>query len=398
MNPPAQRLAPLHEVALDTPLNQPSKPRRGRGWIIAILGIVVVLVALVGIKASQIRAMIKAGKSFSLPPESVTSAKVDSQQWEASRAAVATLVAVRSVTVSSELPGSVRQLGFESGAFVHKGDLLVKLDTSVEEAQLAAAQADASLAKTSVRRARTLREQNSNSAADLDAAESRGQQTTASAGILQATIAKKTIRAPFDGRLGIRLVELGQVVSSGAPMVSLQSVSPIHAEFYLPQQAISELRAGLHARLHTDVYPKDSWTGLVTTVNPEVDVSTRNVRVRATFPNLDGRLRPGMFANVEVLSNDQRQALVIPATAVIYAPYGDSVFALEQQDKKLVARQKFVRLGERRGDLVAVVSGLNAGETIVSSGAFKLHNGSEVVVHNELAPAAEVAPKPTDDK
>lgn len=397
MTTPALRNAPLQEAALDTPA-APVKTRRGRAWLLAILGIVAVIVILVGIKASQISTMSNAGKSFKLPPESVTSAKVEEQQWEASRAAVATLVAVRSVTVSSELPGSVRQLGFESGAFVRRGELLVKLDTTVEEAQLAAAQADASLAKTSVRRARVLREQNSNAAADLDAAESRGQQTSANAGILQATIAKKTIRAPFDGRLGIRMVELGQVVSAGAAMVTLQSVSPIHAEFYLPQQALADLRLGLHARLHTDVFPKDSWTGLLTTVNSEVDVSTRNVRVRATFPNTDGRLRPGMFANVEVLSNDERRTLVIPATAVIYAPYGDSVFSIEEKGKAMVARQKFVRLGERRGDLVAVVTGLNAGETIVSSGAFKLHNGSEVVVHNELAPAAEAAPKPTDDK
>ena len=395
MNTPGT--ASREENALEMPA-APGQTRRGRVWLAAIVGIVLVVAALVGIKASQIVGMIKAGKSFSMPPESATSAKVEQVQWEASRAAIGTLVAVHAVTISSELPGSVRFLGFDSGAFVHRGDLLVKLDITVEEAQLAAAQADASLAKTGVRRARVLREQNSNAAADLDAAESRGQQTAANAGVLQATIAKKTIRAPFDGRLGIRLVELGQVLAVGTAIVTLQSVSPIHAEFYLPQQALADLHVGLHARLHTDVYPKDSWAGTITTVNPEIDVSTRNVRVRATFPNTDGRLRPGMFANVEVLSDDVRPALVIPATAVIYAPYGDSVFSLEQKGKALVARQKFVRLGERRGDLVAVVSGLNAGETIVSSGAFKLHNGSEVVLHNELAPAAEVAPKPTDDK
>lgn len=399
MNKPALRTASAEEAELEMPAAPAKKKtRRGLVWLVSIVLIVLVLAALAGTKASQIGAMMHAGKSFKLPPESVTSAKAEKVQWEASRAAIGTLVAVHSVTISSELAGSVRSLGFESGATVHRGDLLVKLDTSVEEAQLAAAQADASLAKTNVRRARLLREKNSNAPADLDAAESRGQQTSASAAVLQATIAKKTIRAPFDGRLGIRMVELGQVLAPGTPIVTLQSVSPIHAEFFLPQQALSDLRVGLRARLHTDVYPNDSWTGTLTTVNPEVDVSTRNIRIRATFPNLDGRLRPGMFGNVEVLSNDERAAVVIPATAVIYAPYGDSVYALEQKDKALVAHQKFVRLGERRGDLVAVATGLNAGETIVSSGAFKLHNGSEVVVHNELAPAAEVAPKPTDDK
>ena len=371
---------------------------RRRIWVVAIVGLVVTLALLAGIKASQIATMIKAGKSFAPPPESVTSAKVEAVRWQVSRAAVGTLVAVRAVTVASELPGLVRELGFDSGALVRRGDVLVKLDTSIEEAQLAAAEADASFAKTSVKRARVLRGENSNTPAELEAAEARASQSAANAAVLRATIAKRTIRAPFDGRVAIRQIELGQVVAAGTPIASLQSVSPIHAEFYLPQQALADLHTAMRARLHTDVYPQQNWDGFVTTVNPEVDVATRNVRVRATFPNTDGHLRPGMFANIDVLSPDERPALIVPATAVIYAPYGDSVFALEQKDKALIARQKFVRLGERRGDLVAVVSGLAAGETIVSSGAFKLHNGSTVVVRNDLAPTAEIAPKPTDDK
>lgn len=371
---------------------------RRKTWFIAIGGLVVILAILAGIKVSQIRTMIKAGKSFAPPPESVTSAKVEAVRWQASRAAVGTLVAVRAVTVASELPGLVRAIGFDSGAVVRRGEVLVKLDTSIEEAQLAAAEADASLAKTSVKRARVLREGNSNTPAELEAAEARASQSAANAAVLRATIAKKTVRAPFDGRVAIRQVELGQVLAAGTAIASLQSVSPIHAEFYLPQQALADLHTGMQARLHTDVYPQQTWDGFITTVNPEVDVATRNVRVRATFPNADGRLRPGMFANLEVLSSDERPELIIPATAVIYAPYGDSVFALEQKEKALIARQKFVRLGERRGDLVAVVSGVTAGETIVSSGAFKLHNGSAVVVHNDLAPTVEIAPRPTDDK
>jgi membrane fusion protein (multidrug efflux system) len=369
---------------------------RGRPWLFAALGVAAVFVLLAGTKATQIGAMIKAGKSFAVPPEAVTSAKVEAKDWQASRAAVGTLVALRGVTVASEVPGTVRELGFDSGAFVRKGDILVKLDASTEEAQLAAAQADAALARVSLQRARSLREQSINTPADLDAADARGKQTAAAVAMLQATIAKKAIRAPFDGRIGIRQVELGQVLASGTLIASLQSIHPIHAEFWLPQQALADLRPGLRARLRTDVFPEQSWDGAITTVNSEVDVATRNVRVRATFPNLDGRLRPGMFANVEVLSNDTRRTLVIPATAVIYAPYGDSVFALEQKNGAMIAHQKFVRLGERRGDLVAVVSGIEAGETIVSSGAFKLRNGTAVVVRNDLAPSAELAPMPTD--
>src|SRR5216683_2407253 len=318
----------------------PRSSNRRRIWIVAVAALVGVVLILVGIKAAQIRSMINAGKSFAPPPESVTSAKVQATEWEASRAAVGTLVALRAVTVASEVPGLVRRIGFDSGAFVRRGEVLVELDASTEEAQLAAARADAELARATLERSRTL-------------------------------------------------------------VASLQSIHPIHADFWLPQQALIDLAPGMRVRLRTDVFPQQGWDGAVTTINPEVDVSTRNVRVRATFPNPDGRLRPGMFANVDVISPEKRPVVVIPATAVIYAPYGDSVFALEEKkdaggDPTLVARQKFVRLGERRGDLVAVVSGLAAGETVVSSGAFKLRNGTAVVVRNDLAPSAELAPKPVD--
>ncbi len=372
--------------------------RTRRGWIFALGGAVLAIAVLGGVKASQVGAMIKSAKAFTPPPEAVSSAKVEAVRWRESRAAVATLIALRAVTVASELPGQVREIDFESGAFVRRGQPLVKLDVSTEEAQLAAAEADAELAKTTLSRTRALREQNSSTPADLDAAQARARQTAANVAMLKTTIAKKTIRAPFDGRIAIRQIELGQVVAAGAPIASLQSVHPLYADFWLPQQVIAELRAGMEAHLTTDVYPGRTWRGEVTVVNPEVDPGTRNVRVRATFANPDGALRPGMFGNVEVLSPDERPALVIPATAVVYAPYGDSVFTIEEKDKQLVAKQKFVRLGERRGDLVAVVSGLQAGETVVSSGAFKLHTGSTLALRNDLAPTAELSPHPSEAK
>jgi membrane fusion protein (multidrug efflux system) len=380
---------------------QRARPVSRKTWVLAIATLAGVVVILAGIKAAQIGAMIHAGKSFVPPPEAVAAAKVEATEWVASRPAIGTLVAVRGVTLGSELSGLVREIGFDSGAVVSRGDVLVKLDTSTEEAQLAAARADAELAKISLRRQRVLRDANSNSAADLDAADAHAKQAAANVASLEATIAKKTIRAPFDGRVAIRQVELGQVLSPGTAVASLQSVHPIHADFWLPQQTLSELKPGMRALLHTDVFPQVSWEGVITTINSEVDVATRNVRVRATFPNADGRLRPGMFANVEVLSPDKRPMVVIPATSVIYAPYGDSVFVLEEKRDPAghvatAARQKFVRLGERRGDLVAVASGVAAGETVVTSGAFKLRNGTAVVVNNDLAPSAELAPKPTD--
>ncbi len=369
-------------------------------WVGVVGGLVVLVLLLGGVKAGQIVTMVRAGEHFAPPPESVSSARVERGEWEAARSAIGTLVAARGVTLATELPGTVREISFESGSFVRKGTVLVRLDTSTEQAQLAAAQADAELARVSVERARTLRRNESNSPADLDAAEARAKQANAAVATLRANIAKKTIRAPFDGRISIRQVELGQVVAPGTPIASLQSVSPIYAEFWVPQQELAELRTGQRARVRTDAYPDASWNGEITTVNTEVDVATRNVRVRATFANPDGRLRPGMFANVEILSSEKRPVLMIPATAVMFAPYGDSVFAIEEKkDEKtgrtaLVVRQKFVRLGDRRGDFVAVASGLEAGERVVANGAFKLRNGMTVAVNDAVGPKPQLDPKP----
>jgi membrane fusion protein (multidrug efflux system) len=370
--------------------------------LVVIVGLLAVVGILVGVKAGQIVTMVRAGESFVPPPEAVTSAKVEASQWQGTRAAIGSLVAMRGVTLGAELPGLVREITFESGTAVRRGAALVKLDTSAEEAQLASAVADASLARVNLERTRTLRRSEANAQADLDAAEAKSKQADATVANLQATIAKKTVRAPFDGRIAIRQIELGQIVSPGTPIASLQSVSPIYADFWLPQQALADLKSGQRARLRADPFPDDTWDGEITTINPEVDQATRNVRVRATFPNADGRLRPGMFANVEVLSAERRPVLVIPATAVIFAPYGDSVFTIEEQKDRAgktvtVARQKFVRLGERRGDLLAVVSGLKDGETVVTSGAFKLRNGAAVAVNDALAPKAQLSPKPTEE-
>jgi membrane fusion protein, multidrug efflux system len=372
-------------------------------WLGVVVGLIVVVVVLVGVKAGQIVTMVRAGESFAPPPEAVSSAEVARVEWAATRSAIASLVANRGVTLGAELAGTVKEISFDAGSSVEKGAVLVRLDTSTEEAQLAAALADASLAKLSLERARALRRGESTSQAELDAAEARAKQANAAVATVRAAVGKKTIRAPFDGRISIRQVELGQVVSPGTPIASLQSVTPMHADFWVPQQALAEIRVGQRARLRTDAFPDDRWEGEVTIVNPEVNAATRNVRIRLTVPNEDGRLRPGMFANVEVLSGETTPALVIPATAVVFAPYGDSVFAIEERKDEetgkttLVARQKFVRLGERRGDFVAVADGLAVGESIVSAGAFKLRNGMAVTVTDAAGPSAELAPKPRDE-
>lgn len=385
---------------------------KGKVWIAAIVGLIVVIVSLVGVKVGQIRAMMAAGQAFVPPPEAVTTAKVTSATWQSRRAAIGSLVAVHNVTLGAEVPGMIRDVAFDSGRMVKRGAVMVKLDTTNEEAQLAAALADAELAKNALERARALRKGGANSPADLEVAEARAKQTEAIAANIRATIAKKTIRAPFDGRVAMRQVERGQVVSPGTPVATLQSVDPIYAEVPLPQQALADLKAGQQVTMRVDSFPGRTWQGQISAVNAEVDPATRNIRVRATFPNKDGVLRAGLFVKVEVSASDERQVLVIPNTSVVYAPYGDSVFiADEKVDEKrdpkvepgkagepptLVAQPRFVRLGERRGDLVAVLSGLKEGETVVSNGAFKLRKGMALLVKNDLAPPVELDPKPTD--
>jgi membrane fusion protein (multidrug efflux system) len=377
------------------------RKRNLKPWIVTILCVVGAVILLVGIKGAQIGAMIHAGKTFVPPPESVSSATAKTVEWEASRAAIGSLVAMRGVTLAAELAGTVREITFDSGTSVQKGAVLVRLDTSIEEAQLEAAQAEAALAKISLERAQSLRRGGSSSPADLDAADAKAKQADANVAMLRATIAKKTVRAPFDGRIGIRQIELGQVLSPGTPIASLQSVDPIYAEFSLPQEVISHLTLGQSALLQTDAFPGGKWDGKITTINSEVDVATRSVRVRATFPNRDGRLRPGMFANVDVVAPQKQSVLIVPATAIVYAPYGDSVYVLAPEKdaagkEKTVAHQRFVRLGERQGDFVEVTAGLKAGETVVGSGAFKLRNGAAVAVNDALAPKPEFAPSPSD--
>jgi membrane fusion protein (multidrug efflux system) len=369
--------------------------------VLALVGFVVVVGGLGAVKAGQIGAMISAGETFVPPPEAVTTALVSDDTWAASLDAVATLVSVRAVTLGAEVPGLVREVHFESGQLVGKGATLVRLDTALEEAQLAAAEADAQLARANLERITALRKAGTNSPADLDAAEARAKSAAANVQSIRATIEKKTIRAPFAGRLGVRQVELGQVLGVGAPLAPLQAIDNLYVELFLPQQSLSRLALGQKVLVSTDAFPDDRWEAKLVLIDDAVDAATRNVRLRALVANPGGKLRPGMFANASVVLPEAEKVLVIPATGVMFAPYGDSVFVVEEKPgaegkKDLVVRQQFVRLGERRGDMVAVKTGLQPGQTVVSSGAFKLKNGMSVVVNNQLAPPATLTPKPSD--
>lgn len=365
--------------------------------LFAVLGLLVVVAILAGIKALQIGTMIDKGKKFVPPAETVTSAVVTSDTWGADLTAVGTLSAVQGVTVAAELPGKVVKIAFESGVAVKKGDLLVSQDISSEEAQLPGLLAQAKLAKTELDRAANMLKEHIISQADYDRALATHDQALAQVSIIRATIAKKTIRAPFSGRIGIRQVNLGQILREGDAIVTLQSLNPIHVDFSLPQQRIAQLRVGQALQTTCDALPGETVPGRINAITPLVDADTRNIRIQATVANPAEKLRPGMFVNVAVGMTERTTVQTIPATAVLYAPYGDSVFVIEKSKdgkKGTVLRQQFVRLGEKRGDLVAVTSGLKQGESIVSTGVFKLRNGQAVVIDNKLTPPFSQSPTP----
>jgi membrane fusion protein (multidrug efflux system) len=371
-------------------------------FLIAGFCLLVIVGALGGTKYLQIVALIASGENVSLPSESVSTSTAEIAVWQPRLKAVGSVEAVQGVLASSEMAGTVVEIAFRSGKEVEPGDLLVRLDTSIEEAQQAAAEADLELAELSLKRAQELRQTKSNSQAALDSALAMQKSAVAQVRNVEAMIAKKTVRAPFAGRLGIRRVDLGQFVGSGEPIVSIQSFEPIYVDFWMPQQNLARLLVGQAVEVIADTAPDTVQVGELTTISPEVDANTRNVRCRATFSNADGFLRPGMFVNATVILPAEDEVLSIPATAVIFAPYGNSVYVVaEEKDEDsgesyLAASQKFVRLGERRGDFIAVISGLEPGDSVVSSGAFKLRNGARVAVFDDLAPEAKLDPTPAD--
>jgi membrane fusion protein (multidrug efflux system) len=369
---------------------------------ITISSLIGLIALLAGIKVLQFQTMFAAGAAMTPPPEPVTTAVATEETWAPTIDAIGSLTAVQGVTVAAELDGKVVHIAFESGSVVKAGDLLLQQDTSTEDAQLRSAEASVALARINLERARELKAQSTIAQSELDSADAQFKQAMAQADNIRATIGKKTIRAPFDGRLGIRLVNLGQSLKSGDAIVSLQSLDPIYVNFLLPQQRLSQLARDLVVRVTSDAVPGQVMEGRITAINPDVDSATRNVRVQATLANPGDHLHPGMFADVSVVLPSSDEVLAIPATAVLYAPYGNSVFVVEQkkdtQTGKPVEflRQQLVRLGTRRGDFVAVTSGLKAGETVVTTGVFKLRNGIAVTVDNRLAPDAQLTPHPGD--
>lgn len=367
---------------------------------IAIIVVIVVFGGLAGTKFLQIQTLIAAGKAFVQPPESVSSAQAREEVWQETLEAIGSITAVQGVNITPEVAGTVSEIAFESGAIVKKGDLLVRLDTSTEEAQLRAIEAQANLARINAERIRQLRADNTVSQSELDTAEATLKQAQANADAIKAAIEKKTIRAPFDGKLGIRQVNLGEYLDTGKHIVSLQALTPVYADFWLPQQDLARLKTGMRVLVTTDTYTNQPFEGVLTAINPDLNISTRSIRLQATLENTNQLLRPGMFARVEVLLPVEQKVLVIPATAILSAPYGDSVYVIEKSTNVatdgFVVRQQFVKTGRGRGDFISVQNGLRPGEKVAASGVFKLRNRMSVVENNAVAPKASETPRPPD--
>src|SRR5260370_8950865 len=375
------------------------KPVRKKMWIgtAAVAGRAIFRILIKGL---QIFTMISAKGPG--PVESAASGGVKEEDWAPRWWGVGSVSAVQGAVVSTELGGMVSEIGFQNGTLAKKGDLLVKLDASQEEALLRSAEAEQELARTDLDRTRDLAAKKVVSNSDLDAAESKLRRLTAVVDQMRSNIRKKAIVAPFDGQLGIRQVNIGQMINSGQPVVALQSLDPVFADFALPQQYFSKLSQGLEIRVTTDAMPGRVFTGKLTAGNSMVDIATRNVLVQATLANPDHVLRPGMFAKVEVVLPEKARALVIPGSAISYAPFGDSVFVIEKQkDPKTgkesqTIRQQFVRVGEARGDLVSITTGLKPGEMVVGTCVFKLRNGIVVTINNDLPPRPQLNPTHVD--
>jgi membrane fusion protein (multidrug efflux system) len=370
------------------------------GW--AVLVVLLVIAPLGTVKYLQIRAAIAGHMAFAMPPESVTTVVVARQNWPGVLSAVGTLKPVNGLVLRADLPGNVDAIGFESGARVKRGELLVQQNVSEERAQLRAAEARQRLAELNLKRFQGLLAKQVSSQSDYDQASAESLEAQAKCEEIKAVIEKKTIRAPFDGLAGIRVVNVGEYLQPGQSIVPLQSLSPIYVNFSLPQQNLAEVKIGSTVRVTLSGVGGRMFDGKITAVDSVVEEATRNFLVQGTLENPDGLLRPGMFAGVEVVLPEEKEIIAIPATSVSYAPYGDSVFVIGEMKNEKTGKpykgvtQHFVKLGEARGDMVEVFSGIDVGDEVVTSGVFKLRPKAAVSVNNEVRPPESLSPQPTD--
>lgn len=365
--------------------------------LIAVVGFALVALTLGAVKVAQI----KGAGAPPMPVLSVSSVDARSETWNPTISGIGTIAPVQGVSLSTEAEGTVTKIGFENGQVVHAGDVLIELDASVEQSQLKAAQAQFELAKLGSNRANELLQKNTVSQAEVDQATAQLNSAQANVNALQAMIDKKVIKAPFDGRVGIRSVNLGQFVSRGQPLVGLQKLDQLYVNFTLPERDLPKLKVGEKLRAVVDAFPGREFEGALAAISPEVNASTRNIALQGLLPNPDESLRAGMFARITLELPEGEPLVVVPATAVANAAYGDSVFIVETMKDKdgkqyLGVRQQFVKLGEKRGDMVAILEGVKPGEKVVSAGVFKLRNALPVQENNSVQPSSKASPKPAN--
>ena len=365
---------------------------------LTLLGCLIVFGGVFGYKAFVARMTEQALSNRPAPVHKVTATEAGTDTWQPRIRAVGSLTAVRGVDVSAEIDGRVVEMAVQDGAEVDAGDILVRLDSDGLRADLRGARAKARLAEIELERQRRLQRQNANSEADVDRAESELEQARSRVDGVQAALRKKTIRAPFAGRVGIVEVDLGEFLGVGQAIVTLQTLTPIHVDFAVPQQELARIETGLPVEAEADAYGDRMFEGSIVAISPRVEQSTRNVTVRARLDNEDGVLRPGMFVDAAIRLPQQQDVVTLPQTAISYNPYGDSVFLVNEEqtdsgDTELRVERKFVRTGATRGDQVQILQGLQAGQRVVTSGQLKLRNGSRVEIDNSVTPANDADPQ-----
>jgi membrane fusion protein, multidrug efflux system len=379
-------------------------------YIVTVVALLALIGGLAAIKYKQIASLISMGHAMQKagpPPEAVGTAVARADTWQLTLDAVGNVAAARGVTVSNDAPGIVSAIHFESGKVVHEGDVLVELDTNVERSQLAALESRRDLAQINAQRTRALVATDSVARTQQDTDDSVVKTSRSDLDALRAQISRKVVRAPFSGKLGIRLVNLGQYLTSGTPIASLESTDSVFVDFSLPQQRLASVALGMPVRVVIDGNDLAASDGAIEAIDPSVDPVTRSIKLRASVPNGSNALLPGMFASVSVLLPDKVDVVMVPAPAIVHAAFGDSLFVVENRpddpghpvkaadgSPAKVARQQFVKLGDTRGDFVSVANGLAVGQEVVTAGAFKLHNGAPIAIDNTVEAKAEILPHP----
>lgn len=379
-----------------------SKRIVSKRMVIMLIAVAILFGLVFGFKAFRNHMITQFLDNMPQPPAAISTYTARQDNWALSLEAVGTVNAVNGVDVTTQVGGEVQSIEFKSGDKVKKGEVLVVLESASSKAQLNALQATAHLTDQQFDRYQRLYKQGSISKSELDSRRAERDQAVAQAQAQREQINYKTVRAPFDGVLGIRKVDLGQYLQPGTPVVSLAQLNPIYVDFALPEQDLGKVKDGLKARVTLDAYPDQTFEGAITAIEPGVEQSTRNFTAQATFQNDDHKLRPGMFAHVAVQLPQSADVVVVPRTAISYAPYGNTIYVVEDGEKdkdgktQKIVKKRFVKLGTQRGDLIAVTEGVKAGEVVATSGLLKLRNNAQVRIQNDVKPEADANPHPSN--